>query len=100
MELQGRYTWTGTYKNGVEFTTGGDLGSATKIGFYPTVPGLPEHALTGVDMQRRFARGFVRGFGGGMKEYAHCVVCNGFRFWLLSSSGKTLITPEDFELYI
>ena len=100
MDLQGRYTWTGTQKNGIEFTVGGDLESAAKITFYPTVPSLQEHTLTGVTMKRRFARGFVRGLGGGMKDYVHCVICEGFRFWLFSSTGRVLITPEDFELYI
>jgi len=100
MDIQSRYSWTGTYKNGVEFTVGGDLSNASKIVFYPTVPGLVEHTLTGVELRYRFARGFLRGFGGGMKEYVHCVVCKGFRFWLFSISGKTLITPEDYELYL
>ena len=100
IDLQGRYTWTGTQKNGIAFTTGGNLESTAKIMFCPAVPGLPEHLLTGVPMKRRFARGFVRGLGGGMKDYVHCVVCDGFRFWLFSSTGRVLITPEDFELYI
>jgi hypothetical protein len=100
MDIQASYTWTGTYKNGVEFTTGGDLENAAKIAFYPAAGGLPEHILSGVSMKRRFARGFVRGFGGGMKDYVHCVVGDGFRFWLFSSTGRVLITPEDFELYI
>jgi hypothetical protein len=51
-------------------------------------------------MKRRFARGFMRGLGGGMMDYVHCVVCDGFRFWLFSTSGETLITDEDSELYI
>ena len=100
MEVQGRYIWTATRNDGVEFTVGGDLDEAKEIAFYPTDAGLPKHVLTGVRMKRRFARGFMRGLGGGMREYVHCVVCEGFRFWLFSTSGETLITDEDSELYI
>ncbi len=33
-------------------------------------------------------------------EYVHCVVCKGFRYYVRSSDGTVLVTPEDYELYL
>lgn len=33
-------------------------------------------------------------------EYLHCIVCEGFRIYYRSTDGSSLITPQDYELYI
>jgi len=69
--------------------------------FFPDpVRAVPQHDLTGVKMIRRFGRGFIKVNAGGLIEYVHCVVCQGFRFYVRSTDGAALITPEDFELYL
>lgn len=32
--------------------------------------------------------------------YLHCIVCEGFRLWVNSSTGSAMITPEDQEVYL
>lgn len=95
------YHFEAEFKDGRIITEKGrDLTGCIRFSYIPTKAGLPRHDLVGVKMIRRFGRGFVRGLGGGMKEYLHCVVCQGFRFYLKSTDGKVLITPEEHELYL
>jgi len=98
--LADNYRWEAETEDGRIITTGGDLGGCARIAFVPRRPGLARHDLSGVDLRRRFGRGFIRVMGTRPEEYVHCVVCRGFRFWLSCSNGSALITPEDFELYL
>lgn len=100
MELQNRYRWIAKRPDGSEFSTGESLSGIMMLSFVPDMPLFPRHDFSGIPMVRRFARGFLRGFGGGMKEYLHCVVCQGFRIYLRSSDGGVLMTPEDYEVYL
>jgi hypothetical protein len=99
MDLPNAYTWEAE-KGGELITIGGDLSGVERFSLLPQVIGLPQHDLVGVEMIRRFSRAFIRGMGGGPREYLHCVVCKGFRMYVKSTDGTVLITPEDYELYL
>ena len=60
----------------------------------------PRHDFTGLTFLRRFGRGFVKGMGGGVKEYLHCIVTEQCRIYLKSSNGSIIITPPDYEYYL
>ena len=59
--------------------------------------GLLRHDIVGVEMIRRFCRGFIKVSAGGLKEYVHCVVCKDFRFYMRSWDGTVLVTSSDFN---
>jgi hypothetical protein len=99
LTMQDFYTWEAEKKDGTVITAGESLVDCARFSLISNV-GLPQHDLVGVEMVRRFCRGFIRGLGGGMKEYIHCVVCKGFRIYVKSSNGMVLVTPEDYELYL
>lgn len=98
--IQNAYTWEAEREDGTIMTEGGDLSGCVRFSLIPSIPGLPQHDITGVEMVRRFGRGFIRGMGGGTREYLHCAVCKGFRFYVRSTDGTVLITPEDYEVYL
>ena len=99
MKIADSYTWEAEKDGGI-ITTGGDLTDCTKFSLIPRRTGLPEHSLSNIIMKRRFGRGMVNAMGGGTREYLHCVVCEGFRFYVKSTTGEVFITPEDYELYL
>lgn len=98
--MKDNYTWEAEREDGSIITEGGDLNGCVRFSFIPMALGFNRHDVIGVKMIRRFGRGFIRGLGGGMKEYLHCLVCEGFRMYVRSSDGVVLITPEDYELYL
>lgn len=99
-DLQNNYTWEAEKTDGLIITEGGDLSGCVRFSLIPSKnPFLPPHNIVGVPMERRFCRGFVKGFGGGMKEYLHCVVCKDFRVYV-RSNGTVHITPYDYEMYV
>jgi len=100
MDLPGAYTWEAERKDGSVVTVGGELAGCVRFSLIPSIPGLPRHDMIGVEMKRRFGRGFIRAMGGGYREYLHCVICKGFRVYVKSTDGPVLITPEDYELYL
>jgi hypothetical protein len=100
VELSERYVWEAELGDGRVVTEGGELSDVVRFSFVPRVPGLPRHDLIGQGVRRRFGRGFVRGLGGGLREYVQCVVCGDFRFWVRCSDGTALVTPPDYELYL
>ena len=97
MEISEFYKWEAEKPDGTIITTDGDLTGCIRFSLLPQIA-LPRHDFLGVKMIRRFGRGFLRGMGGGMKEYLHCLVCVGFRAYAKSSDGSIIVTPEDFEL--
>jgi len=99
MNLNDRYTWEAEKADGTKVTDGGDLSGCVKFTLIPKSPLLPEHAFVGVDMTRRFCRGFIKAMGGGMKDYVHCLVCRKFRVYV-KSNGAVIVTPPDYELYL
>lgn len=99
--LAENYTWEAELADGTVVTEGGDLTAAVRFSLIPQNMFLIRHDIVGVKMKRRFGRGFVRALGGnGLKEYVHCVVCEGFRVYFRSTDGVVLVTPEDYELYL
>lgn len=86
--------------DGSTMTVGGNLRGAHMVSLVPAKQGLPQHDIIGLDFERRFGRGFIKGMGGGYKEYLHCIVCKNCRVYIKSSDGSVLVTPYDFELYL
>ncbi|MCX5818452.1 MAG: hypothetical protein NT047_00840, partial [Deltaproteobacteria bacterium] len=83
MQLQDTYTWEAEQPDGSVITEGGDLTGCVRLSLIPEPEsGLPCHNIVGVEMIRRFGRGFIRAMGGGTREYLHCVVCKGFRLYV------------------
>lgn len=100
MEIQDHYRWEAEKGDGAIVTTGGDLAGCVRFSLLPQISGLPRHDVINVPMVNRFGRGFIRAMGGGYKEYLHCVVGVGWRFYVSSATGQGIITPEDFEMYV
>lgn len=101
MDLPEFYTWEAERPDGSIMTEGGDLTGCVRFSLLPAAgANLTRHDVIGVNLINRFGRGFVRAMGGGMREYLHCVVGKGFRLYVKSSDGTTLITPEEYELYL
>ena len=98
--MQSNYQWCMVQKNGARVVSGGDISSAAAIELTSEKEGLPSHLFTGLTFIRRFCRGFVRGMGGGMREYLHCIVCKECRIYVFSSNGVVTVTPPDFEMYL
>ena len=100
-QLPDWYNWQATRPDGSLLTEGGDLSGCVMVSLIPHERVLlPRHDFTGLRFIRRFGRGFLRGMGGGMKEYLHCVVTDSCRIYLKSSNGSIVITPTDYELYL
>lgn len=76
-----------------------------RVTFVPRLPILPKHdILIDISNGERFVKRFGRGFlkqkiGFNLAEYLNCVETNKYRFWLFSN-GSTLITRNDYEVYI
>ena len=76
-----------------------------RVSMIPRIPVLPQHdVLLDIRKGERFIKWFGRGFqkqsaGFNLVEYVNCIVTNKYRLWVYSS-GKTLVTRRDFELYI
>lgn len=101
MDLPDAYGWEAERADGTVITEGGDLAGCVRFSLIPEPgTGLPRHDVIGIELIRRFGRGFVRAMGGGTREYLHCLVCMGFRLYVKSTDGTALITPEDYELYL
>lgn len=100
MQMQDHYKWEAERPDGTVISEGERLDGCVRFSLVPQVPGLPRHDLVGVELLRRFNRGFIRAMGGKMKEYLYCVVCKGFRLYVAASSGAVLVTPEDKEVYL
>jgi hypothetical protein len=77
-----------------------------RISIIPRVAGLPRHDVLinqekGEKFVRRFGRGIMKNNGGYMlSEYLHCIETNRYRFWVFSSTGQSLVTNSEFEVYI
>lgn len=97
--MQNNYRWEAEKADGAIINEGADLSGCVRFTLLPNQAPVPPHSIVGVAMERRFARGFVKGLGGGMKEYVHCVVCKDFRVYV-RSNGALHVTPKDYELYV
>ena len=77
-----------------------------RVSFLPAIPLLPRHDVfinpdNGEKFIKRFGRGFLKQKKDGIKlrEYLNCVVTNKYRFWVFST-GRTMVTEKDREVYI
>ena len=94
------------YVNGKENTWKTlDTDKVVRVSFIPAIDILPRHDVfidhsKGEKFIRRFGRGFQKArWQFRLGEYINCCVTNRYRFWVFSS-GKTLITHKDYEVYI
>lgn len=98
--MQERYRWVALRDDQSVIDSGADLTGAKAVSLIPDQPLFPRHSFAGLTFLRRFCRGFLRGLGGGLREYVHCIVCAECRIYVRSSTGSVLITPADYELYL
>jgi len=72
-----------------------------RISFLPKLPLFQRHDIifSGFKLVRSFGRNFLK-LGKGQKEYVYCVVTDKFRFYLRCSSGQTIITDKNYDLYL
>lgn len=82
------------------------LERVVRVSFVPQVPLLPLHHVmiditAGERFEKRFGRGFMKQGSDGIKlrEYINCCVTNRYRAWVFSS-GQTIVTRPDYELYL
>lgn len=90
MSLGDNYTWE-AQKAGEIITKGGDLTGCNRLSFIPQIEGLPRVDVAGVEMIRRFGRGFAKSKFG--KEKLHCKL-------LWEQGSDKVKTPEDVSMYI
>ena len=72
-----------------------------RVSFIPNIPIFQRHDIifSGFKFIKKFGRNFLK-LSKGQKEYIYCVVTDKFRFYLRCSSGQTIITDKDYEMYL
>jgi hypothetical protein len=116
--IQERYGWeieTVDHKEVRQYNEDGSETPSTVIpvdevvraSIVPRVPWLPRHDILlnhsrGEKFVRRFGRGFLKDQGEGIQlfEYLHCIVTTNYRLWIFSTTGQSLVTNPDYELYL
>lgn len=84
-----------------------DPEAVIRISFVPRMSNfpVPRHDIlidraNGERFIRRFGRGFIKQSAGfELSEYINCCVTNNYRLYVFSS-GRTLITRPDYEVYL
>lgn len=78
-----------------------------RVTFLPLVPVLPRHDIfidinKGERFVRRFGRGFIKQADDGFKlrEYINCCVTERYRVYVISTTGQTIVTRPDYEVYL
>jgi len=78
-----------------------------RISIIPFAGGVLRHDVIinkdkGERFVKRFGRGIIKNRGGGygLVEYLHCIQTNNYRFWVFSTTGQSLVTAPDFEVYL
>lgn len=71
------------------------------------INGYPRHDVLidiskGEKFIKRFGRGFMKKISKRYElfEYIHCVEISHYRLWVFSSTGQSLVSNKDFDLYI
>ena len=84
-----------------------DANSVVRVSFIPAVPMLPRHdviidASAGERFVKRFGRGFIRQSEAGFQlhEYLNCVETSRYRLYVFSTTGRTMVTRPDYEVYL
>uniref|UniRef100_A0A6M3KGM1 Uncharacterized protein n=1 Tax=viral metagenome TaxID=1070528 RepID=A0A6M3KGM1_9ZZZZ len=103
MDIKNMYSWEIELSDDIVITEGNnfDFNKVIRVSYIPKLIILPRHdiILVNFKFKKRFARAFMN-FKSIVYEYLHCVVTDKFRFYLFSSSGKTLVTDANYELYL
>ena len=83
------------------------VGEVVRASIVPHLGAGPRHDVLldhgrGEKFVKRFGRGIMKDRGNGHKlvEYLHCLETTHYRFWIFSSSGQSLVTNPDYELYL
>jgi hypothetical protein len=118
MDLRNLYSWEIETVDGIitkQYSESGeeqswkslDTEKIVRCSFLPAVGILPRHdvlidLVEGERFIKRFGRGFLKQRESGieLREYLNCCVTNNYRFWVFASSGRTLVTRKDYEVYI
>lgn len=102
-QMKDIYKWEIELSDGTIITEGINYkpGYVVRISFVSSISILPRHDIffTDFKFEKRFTRSFM-GWNSIVKEQLHCVITDKFRFYLFSSSGRTIITERDYELYL
>lgn len=77
-----------------------------RISLLPKVPIFPRHDIL-IDITRgerfvsRKGRGIMKFVDNGYKlsEYLQCITTTNYRIWVMSTSGRCIVTHKDYELY-
>ena len=97
------YKWEAELNDSTIISDGriGDPDQVIRISFTSDIPSYPRHDIIFGDVKfvKRFTRSFMT-MEKGLKEYLHCVITSSFRLYIFSSTGRCLITPVDYDLYI
>lgn len=97
------YTYEIELKNGTIITDSNNFSKddVKRLSYIPTIPFLPRHdfIFDKIRFERRLGRVSMKYYKG-VIEYLHICVTSTFRVYLFSSSGRTLITNKNYELYI
>ena len=99
--IQEIYTYEIELNDGSIMKSGNVTGNVARVSFIPKLSVFPRHDIIFTDFKfkKRFQRTFIKPTTG-IKESLHCVITDKFRFYLFSSSGRTLITDKDYDLYL
>jgi hypothetical protein len=117
MNIRLMYSWEIETKDGQIFTQYSDgkeqtwknlsIETVVRCSFVSTLPIFPRHdvlidILSGEQFIKRFGRGFLKSKEDGLslKEYINCCMTNKYRFWVFNSCGRTLVTKNDYEVYL
>ena len=81
---------------------GFDPKSVNRVTLIPRKANLPFHEFKFKDnFIKMFGRGFLKQkLGFQLSEYLHCVVTDSYKIWVHSTTGGTLITDTDEEVYL
>ncbi len=73
----------------------------------PRIEGLVRHDVLldwekGHKFVKRFGRGFIKQKEDGLKltEYLQVIITTNYRLYVFSTTGQSLVTDKDFEVYI
>jgi len=119
MRVQDRYGWEVETADGrvIRQYNGDGTGTPSteipkegivRASLVPRLALLPQHDILldsskGERFVRWFGRGFIKnpdGQGYRVSEYAHCIVTGNYRLWVMSSSGRALVTNPEYEVYL
>ena len=103
LNVKKRYTWEIELIDGTIINDGNkfDFNKVIRCSYIPSIKLFPRHDIIFTDFKfkKRFARAFM-GWNSLVKEYLNCVITDKFRFYLKSTNGSVILTPQNYEMRI